>query len=78
MFQYLTSQKGFTGLGKGIRAKSFEVMLRAKYKGGYSDDQVKSNFTKFLVDRDGNVVGRYEPTLEPKSMTQAIEELLAR
>lgn len=78
LFQYLTSQQRFAGLGKSVKAKAMEVMLRAKYKDGYSDDQIKWNFTKFLIDREGRVAGRYEPNVEPEAIAADIEELLAQ
>ena len=37
---------------------------------------VKWNFTKFLVDKEGNVVHRFEPTDTPESTEKSIEELL--
>ena len=37
---------------------------------------IKWNFTKFLVDKDGNVVGRYSPTYKPEMMEEKIKELL--
>ena len=37
---------------------------------------IKWNFTKFLVDREGNVVGRYSPTYEPLDMEDKIKELI--
>ena len=76
LYKHLTSQKGFEGLGKGIKAKALELTLKAKYKDGFADEQIKWNFTKFLVDRDGNVVSRYEPTVEPKNIAGDIEKLL--
>lgn len=76
LYQYLTSQKGFEGLGKGVKAKAMELMLKGRYKNGFSDNQIKWNFTKFLIDRNGNVVSRYEPTVEPKDIAGDIEKLL--
>lgn len=76
LYRYLTHQKGFEGLGKGMKAKAMELTLKAKYKKGYADEQVKWNFTKFLVDRAGNVVARYEPIVEPKDIAEDIEKLL--
>lgn len=38
---------------------------------------IKWNFTKFLVDRKGKVIGRHAPTTSPQSLRQDIEELLA-
>ncbi len=37
---------------------------------------IKWNFTKFIVDKDGNVVGRYSPTYKPEDMEEKIKELL--
>jgi glutathione peroxidase len=76
LYKYLTSQKGFTGMGKGLKTKAFEIMLKAKYKDGYKDDQIKWNFTKFLIDRTGEVVARFEPPVEPKDIASDIEKLL--
>ena len=39
-------------------------------------DEIKWNFTKFLVDRVGNVVKRYSPTCEPEKIENDIESLL--
>lgn len=38
---------------------------------------IKWNFTKFLVDRDGNVVERFAPTTKPEELAAQIETLLA-
>lgn len=76
LYQYLTSQKGFEGLGKGIKAKAMDAMLKGKYKKDFTDSQIKWNFTKFLIDREGNVVSRHEPTVEPKDIARDIEKLL--
>lgn len=45
-------------------------------KGGFMGSMIKWNFTKFLVDRDGNVVGRYAPTVSPKNIEESIVDLL--
>ena len=76
LFRYLTAQKGFEGMGKGIKNKAFDMMLKAKYKDGYKDSQVKWNFTKFLVDRQGEVTARFEPVVEPAEIAAYIEKLL--
>ena len=41
-----------------------------------NDGDIKWNFTKFLVDREGNVVGRFAPTTEPQKIEASIKELL--
>ncbi|MCH5230955.1 MAG: glutathione peroxidase [Muribaculaceae bacterium] len=45
-------------------------------KGGIFGSAIKWNFTKFLVDRDGHVVGRYAPTTPPSKIEGKIRELL--
>ena len=37
---------------------------------------IKWNFTKFLLDREGNVVERYAPTTTPEKIEKDVEELL--
>ena len=37
---------------------------------------IKWNFTKFLIDRSGNVIERYEPTDDIKAIEKAVEGLL--
>ncbi|XP_018852474.1 probable phospholipid hydroperoxide glutathione peroxidase [Juglans regia] len=45
-------------------------------KGGLFGDNIKWNFSKFLVDKDGNVVDRYAPTTSPLSIEKDIKKLL--
>ena len=50
--------------------------LKSAAKGVLGSEAIKWNFTKFLVDRDGNVVERYAPTTTPEAIEQDIERLL--
>ena len=45
-------------------------------KSGLLGSRIKWNFTKFLVDRDGNVVGRYGPAVKPEQLKSEIQALL--
>ncbi|KAG0450807.1 hypothetical protein HPP92_026755 [Vanilla planifolia] len=45
-------------------------------KGGIFGDSIKWNFSKFLVDKEGNVVDRYAPTTSPSSIEKDIKKLL--
>ena len=45
-------------------------------KGGILGDNIKWNFTKFLVDRNGNVVDRFAPTVTPEKIDKYVEEVL--
>jgi glutathione peroxidase len=47
-------------------------------KGGLLGDNIKWNFTKFLVDKDGNVVDRYAPQTIPVRIASDIEKLLPK
>ncbi len=47
-------------------------------KGGLIGDSIKWNFTKFLVDKKGNVIERYAPTTPPERIAPDIEKLLAK
>lgn len=51
--------------------------LKAEAKGLLGSEKVKWNFTKFLVSKDGKVLKRYAPNLEPKEITADIEKALA-
>ncbi|EJT6501434.1 glutathione peroxidase [Clostridium perfringens] len=39
-------------------------------------EEIKWNFTKFLIDKNGEVVARFAPTFEPEKLDELIEELL--
>jgi glutathione peroxidase len=52
--------------------------LKGEKTGIFGTEGIKWNFTKFLVDRQGNVLDRYGPSTEPRAMAAEIEELLAR
>jgi glutathione peroxidase len=77
LFQYLTKNAPFQGfdLNHPIGEKLQEV-LEGKFPEFLKGNDIKWNFTKFLIDREGNVKGRYEPTTTPLSMREDIERLL--
>jgi len=50
--------------------------LKSEKPGLLGSEAIKWNFTKFLVDRDGNVVERYAPNTEPESLAGDIQKLL--
>ena len=47
-----------------------------KQNGGLLGSAIKWNFTKFLIDRDGNVIERYAPTTKPEDIEKDILKLL--
>ncbi len=60
----------------GEHADPLFAYLKKAKPGLLGTEAIKWNFTKFLVDKEGNVVERYAPKTEPKELTGAIEELL--
>ena len=50
--------------------------LKENSKGMLGSSTIKWNFTKFLVDKEGNVVKRYAPKTEPKDLEEDIEDVL--
>lgn len=59
----------------GENAEPLYKFLKEKQK-GLGESDIKWNFTKFLVDKDGNIVKRFAPVATPASMEKNISELL--
>ncbi len=76
LFKYLKSQKGFEGFGKGVKAMAMSAMLSKIDKDYKNNPEIKWNFTKFIVDRNGNVVARFEPTEDMKKVDECVAALL--
>ena len=76
LYTFLKSQKGFEGFGKGPTALAMSVMLKKLDKDYKNNPNIKWNFTKFIVDRTGNVVARFEPTAKMEAVEACIKSLL--
>ena len=76
LFKYLKEQKGFEGFGKGPKALAMGLMLKKIDSDYKNNSEIKWNFTKFVVDRNGNVVKRFEPTVDMKEVRAFVESLL--
>ena len=61
---------------KGLKNKMAMGAVKAISTTCKKPSDIKWNFTKFLVDREGNVVKRYSPTFKPEDIEKDIEELL--
>lgn len=59
----------------GSKEEPLYTWLKSQ-KGGFAVPRIKWNFTKFLVDREGNVVERFSPTVTPAEIEEKIKELL--
>ena len=77
LFKYLKSQKGFEGFGKGPKALAMSAMLKTIDKDYKNNPEIKWNFTKFIIDREGNVVARFEPTASMDEVEKCVASLMA-
>lgn len=78
LFKYLQEQKGFAGFSKDNELTPVLEDLLAKDDPEYAKKpSIKWNFTKFLVDREGSVIKRFEPTASiMEDLRPAIKTLL--
>ncbi|MGW8460209.1 glutathione peroxidase [Bacillus atrophaeus] len=61
----------------GAKAHPLFTYLTEQAKGMLGTKAIKWNFTKFVVDKKGNIVGRYSPNTNPKEIEDTILKLLA-
>ena len=77
LFKYLTEQTKFEGFDeKHPITAPLMNLLKTKLPEYLVGEGIKWNFTKFLIDRDGNIVKRFEPTTLPATIGADIEKLL--
>jgi len=77
LFQFLQSQKSFAGFDpKHKLTPILEEMLRKENPNFEEEASIKWNFTKFLIDKDGNVLQRFEPTTDISKIDEIIKSML--
>lgn len=78
LYTWLKSQKGFAGFDPDHKITPILVDILGKADPDWEKKaDIKWNFTKFLVDREGNVVERFEPTADVETVVKpAVEKLL--
>ena len=77
IYKWLESQAGFAGFApEHPLSKLLDEMLSKADSAYASKPDIKWNFTKFLINRKGEVVGRFEPTVEPSALEKDIEKVL--
>ena len=76
LFAFLASEKPFNGFGKGLKNAALNKFAQMNNKAFGDKTYVGWNFTKFLVDREGKVVSRFEPTVDMKTVREAVTALL--
>ena len=75
LFQWLTENTTFDGFN-GPMALVMNGVVKKMDKDYKNNGNVKWNFTKFLIDREGNIIGRYEPTVSMDKVRAAVEAAL--
>jgi len=76
IFKWLYAEKPFAGFGDSDTGKFMDAMLAKADPGYASNPDIKWNFTKFLIDRKGHVVARFEPVVKPEELEEQIQSLL--
>lgn len=77
LYTFLKQQKGFAGFDANHKLTPIlEGMFDKDTPDWRKSNDIKWNFTKFLIDREGHVVARFEPTHDIKDIEKQIEQLL--
>ena len=76
LFTFLKKEQGFAGFGNSVKALGMRAMCKLKDPNYKKNPDIKWNFTKFVVDRNGNVVKRFEPTEDMHLLETCIQSLL--
>ncbi|MBO5519074.1 MAG: glutathione peroxidase [Candidatus Methanomethylophilus sp.] len=72
LFKYLSENTKFEGFGKGLKVKLLSAAVKSVDKDYQNNSNVKWNFTKFLIGRDGNIIARFEPTVGMEEVKAAV------
>ncbi|MCM1215177.1 MAG: glutathione peroxidase [Lachnospiraceae bacterium] len=75
LFKWLTENTKFEGFGKSPMALMMNGVAKKMDKDYKNNGNIKWNFTKFLIDREGNIAARFEPT-DMKHLKEKIKECL--
>ncbi len=77
LYKYLVGQKSFAGFDEAHPIAPRLIAKLSADNPNYADSpSIKWNFTKFLIDRKGNVAERFEPTSDLFVVESKVEELL--
>ena len=76
LYRWLTENTKFEGFGKGPMALVLSGVVKKMDKDYKNNGNIKWNFTKFLIDRNGDIVARFEPTENMQNVAEKVKELL--
>ncbi|MBO7608742.1 MAG: glutathione peroxidase [Muribaculaceae bacterium] len=77
LFAFLKSKQGFKGFEQNDTGKMMEQMMGRRDPDFKNNSDIKWNFTKFLVNRQGEVIARFEPSDDMGKLEEMISSLLA-
>ncbi len=76
LFKYLSENTKFEGFGKSPMTLILSAAAKKMDKDYKNNGNIKWNFTKFLISRDGEILARFEPTESMKNVAQKVESAL--
>ena len=76
LYVFLAGEKPFEGFGKGLKNAALNKFANMNNKAFGDKAYIKWNFTKFLVDREGNIIARFEPTVDMDDVKKAVAAAL--
>ena len=78
LFAYLAMEKPFEGFGKGLKNAALNKFSDMNNKKFGEKAYIRWNFTKFLVNRQGEVIARFEPTMDMKDVRDEVAKELEK
>lgn len=76
LYKWLVEHTKFEGFEKNPMGLMLGQMLKKKDKDFKTSSAIKWNFTKFVIDREGNIAARFEPMTSLKKVKDQVEALL--
>lgn len=77
LYTYLKRKKGFAGFSANHPLSEIVTQVVSQMDPDFkSNPNIKWNFTKFLVDREGSIIARFEPMAEIPEIEEAVKKLL--
>ena len=79
LYKYLKQKAPFKGFDEAnINEKLLKMMISEKNPEWLVGNEIKWNFTKFLINQEGEVIKRYEPSTEPLEIKSDISQIIKR
>ena len=72
LYAFLATEIPFAGFGKGLKFVALNKFAEMNNKKFGEKAYIKWNFTKFLIDREGRVIARFEPTADMNDVKKAV------